>query len=74
MQHQTHVGTIRLARQAVQAAGLDRVLSLLEALRHRRRLRQTIETLRALDDRTLADIGVCRDEIEAVVRARARRR
>jgi uncharacterized protein YjiS (DUF1127 family) len=74
MQHHTHVGTIRLARQAVQAAGLDRILSLIEALRQGRRLRRTIETLRALDDRTLADIGICRDEIETVVRARSRRR
>jgi uncharacterized protein YjiS (DUF1127 family) len=73
MQHHTHVGTIRLARQAVQAAGLDRILSLFEALRQGRRLRRTIDTLRALDDRTLADIGICRDDIEAVVRARARR-
>ena len=74
MQHQTHVGTLRLARQAVQAAGLGRVLSLFAALRHGWRLRRTIETLHALDDRTLADIGLCRDDIEAVVRARARRR
>ncbi len=73
MQHHTPVGTIRLARQAVQAAGLDRILSLFEALRQGRRLRRTIDTLRALDDRTLADIGICRDDIEAVVRARARR-
>jgi uncharacterized protein YjiS (DUF1127 family) len=74
MQHHSQVGTLRLARQAVHAAGLDRVLSLFGALRHGWRLRRTIETLHALDDRTLDDIGLRREEIEAVVRAKARRR
>jgi uncharacterized protein YjiS (DUF1127 family) len=71
MQHHTHVGTPRLA---VHAAGLDRILRIFETLRHGWRLRRTIETLHALDDRTLADIGLRREEIEAVVRAKARRR
>lgn len=73
MQHYTHVGTLRLARQAVQTTGLDRAFSLFAALRHGWHLRRTIETLHALDDRTLADIGLRRDEIEAVIRAKARR-
>ena len=31
------------------------------------RRRKTIERLRALDDRSLADVGIARDEIETVV-------
>ena len=74
MQHFTQVGALRLARQAVHAAGLGWVPSLFQALRQGWRLRRTIETLHALDDRTLTDIGLRRDEIESVVRGRSRRR
>ena len=73
MQHFTHADPLRLARQAVHALGIGRILSLVEALRRNWRLGRTIETLRALDDRTLADIGLRRDEIEAVLRGRSRR-
>ena len=72
MQHFTRVGTPRLARQTAQAAGLDWLVSLLRGLRRGWRIRRTIETLRALDNRTLSDIGLRRDEIEAVVRGRSR--
>ena len=74
MQHFTRADPLRLARQAVHAAGIGRILSPVEALRQGWRLRRTIETLRALDDRTLTDIGLRRDEIEAVVRGRSRHR
>jgi uncharacterized protein YjiS (DUF1127 family) len=74
MQHFTRAGPHRLARHAVQAVGIDWILSLFEALRHSWRLRRTAETLQALDDRTLTDIGLRRDEIEAVVRGRSRHR
>jgi uncharacterized protein YjiS (DUF1127 family) len=73
MEHVTRTDPLRLTRQAVHAFGIGRILSLIEALRRSWRLSRTIETLRALDDRTLADIGLCRDEIEAVVRGRSRR-
>lgn len=74
MQHVTRSGPLRLARHAVEAAGLGWILSAAEALRQGWRLRRTIETLHALDDRTLADIGLRREEIEAVVHGRTGRR
>jgi uncharacterized protein YjiS (DUF1127 family) len=72
MQHITRVGTPRLAKQAVRPAGIGRILTLFGALRRSWSLRRTIETLHALDDRTLADIGLRRDEIESVIRERSR--
>ncbi len=74
MQHFTRAGPPRLARHAVRLAGLDWIPPLFQALRQGWRLRRTIETLHALDDRTLADIGLRRDEIETVVHGRARHR
>lgn len=71
MQNFTHVGSFRLA-QAMQSAGLGRLVALALALRRGWRLRRTVETLRALDDRTLDDIGLRRDEIDAIVLERPR--
>lgn len=41
---------------------------------HRRRLKATIQSLGALDDRTLKDIGLSRTEIESVVMTEGRDR
>lgn len=72
MQNFTHVGSFRLATQAMQSAGLGRLAELALALLRGWRLRRTVETLRALDDRTLDDIGLRRDEIDAIVLERPR--
>jgi uncharacterized protein YjiS (DUF1127 family) len=72
MQDFTHVGSFRLARQATQAPAIGRLVELVLALRRGWRLRRTIETLRGLDDRTLDDIGLRRDEIDAIVLGHSR--
>lgn len=47
---------------------LSRVVGIwLSALRRRHRLRQTVQALEALDDRTLDDIGVQRAKIKSIV-------
>ena len=74
MQHFTRIGTLRLAQDAVQALVPGWLVSLALDLQRERRLRRTVETLSALDDRTLADIGIRREEIHRAVRERARRR
>jgi uncharacterized protein YjiS (DUF1127 family) len=73
MQHLTRVGSHRLARQAVHAFLPGWLRSLARDLHRDWRLRRTVETLSALDDRTLADIGIRREEIHRVVRERSRR-
>ena len=40
----------------------------IQAFRRHRQMRQTIGTLQDLDDRTLADIGLKRSDIEVVIR------
>lgn len=45
-----------------------------QAFRLRRRLRATLFTLQALDDRTLSDIGLDRSEIESVVQGEGHER
>ena len=74
MQNFTHVGSFRPPMQAMQSAGFGRLVALVLALRRGWRLRRTIETLRALDDRTLDDIGLRRDEIDTIVLGRSRPR
>jgi uncharacterized protein YjiS (DUF1127 family) len=73
MQHLTRSGTRGRARQAAHAVGADWLASLLRDLQRDWRLRRTVETLRALDDRTLSDIGLRRENLDRVVRERSRR-
>ena len=68
MQPNTRVGTLRLARAAAHALLPRWFISLARDLHRDWRLRRTVETLSALDDRTLADIGIRREEIHWVVR------
>ncbi len=44
------------------------------AFRYRRRQQATIRVLKSLDDRTLKDIGLARNEIESVVSTQAAER
>jgi uncharacterized protein YjiS (DUF1127 family) len=73
MQHFTRVGTLRLAREAAHALLPRWLVSLAKDLHCDWRLRRTVETLSTLDDRTLSDIGIRREEIHRVVRERTRR-
>lgn len=64
--------------RATQAAVLSRIFeavqSLWTTLQRERRLRATIRELHGLHDRALRDIGLQREDIEAVVRDRCRNR
>jgi uncharacterized protein YjiS (DUF1127 family) len=73
MQHFTSVGTLHVARQAAHALLPRWLVSLAKDLHRDWRLRRTVETLSALDDRTLSDIGIRREEIHWVVSEKTRR-
>jgi len=61
----------RSERSAVEAT-LALLIRLAETLSRAAARRRTIRLLRALDDRTLDDIGVKRGDIEAIVRQPSR--
>jgi uncharacterized protein YjiS (DUF1127 family) len=63
----THVPVRQNSLVARLAAGWREILL-------RRRMKATIYTLHALDDRTLGDIGLDRSEIESVVRSNQQER
>ena len=60
------------ARATTLSRLLEAVQSVWTRLERERRLRATIRELHGLNDRTLRDIGLQREDIEAVVRDRCR--
>jgi uncharacterized protein YjiS (DUF1127 family) len=50
------------------AAPVQAIKRLIARIRNERRIRRAVDELKALDDRTLADIGVTRGDVEHAVR------
>ncbi len=66
--------TSRAPRAAVLNRVFGAVQSVWTTLQRERRLRATIRDLHGLNDRALRDIGLQREDIEAVVRDRCQNR
>jgi uncharacterized protein YjiS (DUF1127 family) len=56
------------AAQPWHAAPVQAIKRLIARIRNERRIRRAVDELMALDDRTLADIGLTRGDVERVVR------
>lgn len=56
--------------KTASVAALDLIKSLVARIENELAVRAAIRALRRMDDRSLADIGICRAEINAAVRGR----